>query len=105
MNKLPSQGPELDKQLQRQSIWLRESLFWLLKTKGLGDYVDVVKKPTALDVGCGPGITMKLLEREFEVQGIDIDPRMVKACLTKEPNGKEAAAGDLPFDDGRLDSV
>jgi SAM-dependent methyltransferase len=101
----PSVKPDLDRQLQRQSIWLRESWFWLLETKVLCEYVDLRRKPTALDVGCGPGVVMELLEELLDIQGIDIDRDMVDACLSKNLRVKEAAAEELPFEDGTIDIV
>jgi len=101
----PSIRQDLDRQLQRQSIWLRDSWFWLLETKVLGDYVDSERKPTALDVGCGPGMVMKLLEELLDLQGIDIDPDMVQACISKDLKVKLADAHELPFEDGAFDIV
>ena len=95
----------LDRQLQRQSLWLRDSWFWLLQTRVLNDYADKSRRPTALDVGCGPGMIMKLLEELLDVHGIDIDPEMVEACTSKSLRVKQAAAEELPFEDGSFDIV
>lgn len=94
---------DLDRQLQRQSVWLRDSWLWLLERKVLGDPRYSERRPTALDVGCGPGIVMKLLEKQMDLQGIDIDPGMVEACLSRGLQAKEAAAEALPFEDGSFD--
>lgn len=96
---------DFDRQLQRQTIWLRESWFWLLESKVLGEYVDSKRRPTALDVGCGLGMVMQLLEELLDIQGIDIDPDMVDACLSKNLRVKQAAAEELPFEDSSFDIV
>lgn len=101
----PSIRADLDRQLRRQSLWLRDSWFWLLETKVLGDYAHTDRKPTALDVGCGPGMVIEMLEELLEVRGIDLDPAMVDTCLEKRLNVRQAAAEELPFDDGSFDIV
>lgn len=48
-------------------------------------------KPSSkiLDIGCGPGeFTKYLLEKGFDVEGIDLSPEMVKIAKEKVPNGK-----------------
>ncbi|HEX7391363.1 MAG TPA: methyltransferase domain-containing protein [Thermoplasmata archaeon] len=100
-----SMRADLDRQLQRQSIWLRDSWFWLLETKVLGDYTGAARRPTALDVGCGPGMVIELLEGLLDLQGIDIDPGMVDACLSKKLRVRNAAAEELPFEDDSFDIV
>jgi SAM-dependent methyltransferase len=94
---------DLDRQLQRQSMWLRDSWLWLLERKVLGDSRYSERRPTALDVGCGPGIVMQLLERRIDLQGIDIDSGMVDDCLSKGLRVEKAAAEALPFEDGSFD--
>ena len=89
-------------QLQRQSAWLRDSLLWILQTKVIepGGYKS---KPTALDIGCGPGFTMELFSTFADVKGVDIDPEMVKESRLKGLDTEEGAAERLPFDDGSFD--
>lgn len=93
---------EMDRQLSRQSLWLRESWTWLLEQrvlkhwKGLG-------RPEALDVGCGPGHVMEVLSLMLDVQGIDIDPGAVAECRRRGLVAREADAHSLPFEDGSFD--
>ncbi len=60
-------------------------------------------KPTALDVGCGPGLVMDLFSSTFEVQGIDIDPNMVRSAKERGLKVFHGDALDLPFEDGSFD--
>lgn len=101
----PSIRSDLDSQLRRQSIWLRDSWFWLLKTKVLGDYASDDHRPAALDVGCGPGMVIELLEELLDLQGVDLDPDMVDTCLSKRLRVRHAAAEELPFEDDSFDIV
>lgn len=97
--------PGLENQLRRQSLWLRDSWFWLLETKVLNEYADRTQRLHALDVGCGPGLIMKLLESLFDIKGIDISPEMVNACKFKDLDVRLAAAEELPFENETFDIV
>ena len=97
--------PELEKQLGRQSTWLTESWHWILKTKVLPDYDRLGMKPSALDVGCGPGFVMESLSSLLNIKGADIDEGMVSACEGKGLEAVQAPAEKLPFGDGSFDVV
>lgn len=62
-------------------------------------------RPTALDVGCGPGLVMELLSPYLDVQGVDIDAEAVYACRSRDQKAVQARAEDLPFDDASFDIV
>ena len=99
---MASLKPELDGQLKRQAVWLRESWLWLLRTR-------VFEKETArlsaLDVGCGPGHVMEIVSPQMDVRGIDIDPAMVAEAKSLGLNVVQAPAEKLPFEDGSVDFV
>ena len=104
----------MERQLGRQALWLKESYLWLLRTKVLaGNDESETKalntskatKPTALDVGCGPGFVMDILCELFDVRGIDRDPDMVAMCRSRGLEVKQALAESLPFEDGSFDVV
>lgn len=95
----------MERQLRRQSIWLKESLLWLLRTKVLGKGEWDEYRPTALDVGCGPGFIMNLFRRNLSVIGVDIDADMVAACRSRGFNVEKASTYELPYDDGEFDVV
>ncbi len=94
--------PELDGQLKRQALWLRESLLWLLRTR-------VLEKETtrlnALDVGCGPGHIMEVMSSQMDVRGVDIDSAMVSEAKGKGLNVVLGPAEKLPFEDESFDFV
>jgi ubiquinone/menaquinone biosynthesis C-methylase UbiE len=93
-------GPK-ERQLRRQSIWLRDSIAWIMREKVL----DGDRTKTALDVGCGPGFVMEVMEELADVRGVDIDEDMVMACRAHGLDVERASAFDLPFGDGSFDIV
>ena len=62
-------------------------------------------RPSALDVGCGPGLVMELFSPAFDVKGMDLDPEMVR---TARGRGMDVIRGDalaIPFENGSFDVV
>lgn len=90
-------------QLERQRDWLIEHWRFLLEQNVLKEYAS--QQPLALDVGCGPGLVMESLADIMDVQGIDHDPEMVKACLERHLHATVAEAEKLPFQEGAFDIV
>lgn len=101
---MPAPSVASEEQLLRQRSWLGESWTWLLQSKVLGGKAPE-RVPTALDVGCGPGLVMELLSPYLDVQGIDIDPDMVAASNARGQRALVARAEELPFEDGSFDLV
>lgn len=97
--------PGLSRQLRRQSLWLKDSWLWLLRTKVLTDTGPTAARPTGLDVGCGPGFVMEELAGLMEVRGVDVDRDMVQACTVRGLDVVEGDAAHLPFDDISFDVV
>ena len=91
----------LERQLRRQSLWLRESWHWLLRTRVLPG----APRPRALDVGCGPGYVMDALAPLMDIEGVDIDPDMVEMGRARGLSVSEGAAERLPFENGSFDVV
>ncbi len=94
--------PELNRQLKRQALWLRESWLWLLRTRILE------KEPSrlsALDVGCGPGYVMEVLASDMNVKGVDVDPAMVSEGKARGLSIAPGRAEELPYEDGSFDLV
>jgi ubiquinone/menaquinone biosynthesis C-methylase UbiE len=61
-----------------------------------------------LDIACGPGLlSAAALERGASVVGVDFAPDMVAIARSLCPGAefREADAEDLPFEDGRFDTV
>lgn len=100
---MPSVKPCLSPQLRRQSLWLRDSWLWLLRTKVLPYQGSGPGRMSALDVGCGPGFVMEELRDLLDVRGLDIDRDMVGACTARGVDVVEGDAMDLPFEDGAFD--
>ena len=99
---MPWSAKEMDRQLSRQSLWLRESWTWLLEQRVLRHWAGR-GRPTALDVGCGPGFVMDVLAQMLDVQGIDIDPVAVAEGRRRGLEVREADAHSLPFENGSFD--
>ncbi|OPY33147.1 MAG: hypothetical protein A4E32_00821 [Methanomassiliicoccales archaeon PtaU1.Bin124] len=91
-------------QLKRQIGWLGGSWKWLLQNK-MVPQAGCRGRPSALDVGCGPGLVMELFSPDLDVKGIDIDPEAVSAARERGLDVIQADAADLPFDDGSFDIV
>jgi len=94
----------MHRQLQRQLLWLKESWFWVLQTKVLKDE-GLGRRPSALDVGCGPGFVMESLASLLAMKGVDLDPDMVSASQVRGLDVTVADARHLPFADGSFDIV
>jgi SAM-dependent methyltransferase len=93
---------EMVGQLRRQSLWLKDSWQWVLKTKVLGKGT---KRPRALEVGCGPGFVMDLVKDLADVEGLDIEKDMVSMCKARGLKVLQGKAEKLPFDDKEFDIV
>jgi len=101
---MPWPRKEMDRQLSRQSLWLRDSWMWLLDQRVLTKWSGP-ERPTTLDVGCGPGFVMDVLKPVFDVRGIDIDPAAVAEGKRRGLDVQEADAHALPFEDNSFDLV
>ena len=62
-------------------------------------------RPTALDVGCGPGLFDRHVASAFDLHGVDVSPAMVEQARETNPEVGYAVSepGRLPYDDGRFD--
>jgi SAM-dependent methyltransferase len=94
-----------EQQLKRQLAWLSESWLWLMRKKISEELSGNGDRPTALDVGCGPGLVMELFRPSIDVTGIDIDPVMVRSARGRGLDAVRGDAMDLPFEDGSFDIV
>ncbi|NIS12195.1 MAG: class I SAM-dependent methyltransferase, partial [Thermoplasmata archaeon] len=62
-------------------------------------------RPSALDVGCGPGYIMEELSPRLNITGLDLHPDMVSACKARGLEAREGSAYSLPYGDGSFDVV
>ncbi len=72
-----SHTPEVDETLQR----VKDKLI-----AALNQHVD--KGNTILDFGCGPGIYMKMLDKDYHVVGVDISDEMLQSASRLMPENK-----------------
>ena len=73
--------------------------------KAIGDHL---LGDTILDMGCGLGTTTAFLSKmKFNCTGIDYDDAVIDYCKNKYPecSFQAANAEQLPFEDGRFDTV
>jgi len=92
---------EMVGQLRRQSLWLKDSWQYVLKTKVL--VKKMTKRLTALEVGCGPGFVMDITKKLVDVKGLDFDPDMVSMSKARGLDVVQGRAEDLPFSDREFD--
>lgn len=95
----------LERQLRRQSTWLRDSFDWILRTKVLGQAAWDRSGTRALDVGCGPGFVLDGFRDHMDITGLDADPDWILACRKKGVPVVRADATRLPFKDRAFDLV
>ena len=70
------------------------------------ELMDGSHRPRILDVGCGTGGTMGLLEQYGDVTGVDISPRAVEYCRGQGRSRLCLADGaELPFAESSFDLV
>jgi SAM-dependent methyltransferase len=64
-------------------------------------------RPSALDVGCGPGLFDRHLGSSLELHGVDVSPAMVERAQAANPEGSYRVYDGrrLPYADGELDVV
>ena len=96
-------GQEMSRQLARQKGWLIEHWRYLLRQEVLPRYDD--RRPSSLDVGCGPGLVMGSLQDLMQVQGLDHDPAMIEECRSRRLPATLGKAEELPFADASFDIV
>lgn len=89
-------------QLERQSHWLEEHWLWLLDTKVLPS---LPPRPSALDVGSGPGVVAEAMSSRMDVTCLDIDPDAVARCRSRGLRAVQGDAHGLPFEDSAFDVV
>ena len=95
----------MEEQLHRQLLWLKDSWTWILETRVLADLPPKGIRPSALDVGCGPGYVMELLAPFLDVTGIDKDAEMVGSAKARGLDVIQADVIDLPYEDDNFDVV
>ena len=63
-------------------------------------------RPGILDIGCGTGANLELLEKFGEVEGVDISEEALAFCRERGfANVRHGAAEQLPFQDAAFDVV
>jgi SAM-dependent methyltransferase len=92
-------------QMQRQSTWLKESFLWIVDTKIMKDRGLLSGRSTALDVGCGPGFVMDIMNRRMDVEGVDVDIESIEDARTRGLRASVAAGEHIPFEDDSFDLV
>ena len=77
-----------------------------LVLKNIRKYLPKRKNLKILDVGCGTGIVLKMLEKYGTVYGIDIDDQAIHFCKKRELNNiKKANIENIPYKDNYFDII
>jgi ubiquinone/menaquinone biosynthesis C-methylase UbiE len=88
---------------------LEDSHWWFVTKRTLAMvFLNQIKKKFSriLDVGCGTGRNLLMLQQFGQVFGVDINPLALKFCLEREQTQvKRSGAETLPFKDNYFDLV
>lgn len=60
---------------------------------------------SSLDVGCGTGLNLKLLQRFGPAEGIDLSPQAVEFCAKRGFKIKRGDVASLPYPENRFDLI
>ncbi len=64
------------------------------------------RRPRILDVGCGTGANLEMLQKFGEAEGVDISEDALAFCRERGlPRVRQGAAESLPFEDATFDLV
>ncbi|MCV4655497.1 class I SAM-dependent methyltransferase, partial [Escherichia coli] len=61
------------------------------------------KKLEILDVGCGTGANLEMLQKFGNAYGVDVSDEALAFCSRKGLNVRKGLAENLPFDDETFD--
>lgn len=64
-----------------------------------------VRDPRILDVGCGTGANLEMLEGFGRAEGVDVSEDALRFCSDKGLAARKGLAEELPFEDGAFDIV
>jgi SAM-dependent methyltransferase len=86
----------LNKNYPAEAAWLRSAIGRLLR--------GAAGTPRVLDVACGTGVHLSLLQNHFTVEGVDADPQMIAIAKQRLPGiplrvqKMQELSADQPFD-------
>lgn len=73
------------------------------------NFVQITPKSKVLDIGCGTGEVLKLMNDKFKIDGygIDIDEKMIDVAKAKCPNMNinTGTCDSLPFEEQQFDDI
>ncbi|WP_199617048.1 class I SAM-dependent methyltransferase [Paenibacillus alkalitolerans] len=88
----------------KEELWDRGSRGLLLKY--FSKFTQTGSGNRVLDVGCGPGISIKRLnEMGYKAVGIDISPKMIASAREKGLEAYLTDCNPIPFNNGEFDYV
>ena len=100
----------MDTKEYETSFKVEESYWWFvgqnqLVKKFLKQFYADLKNNSFLDVGCGTGITLKILSEYGTAQGIDVADQAVHFCRKRGFKIKKSDVMDIKFADECFDAV
>jgi len=89
-----------------KKYWIKKApSFKTRKERNIEAVKLVGENKKVLDVGCGHGELLELLQKNNDVVGIDFNKIMLSSCFKKDLNVKFGEAENLPFKDNTFDVV
>jgi len=89
-----------------KKYWIKKApSFKTRKERNIETVKLVGENKKVLDVGCGHGELLELLQKNNDVVGIDFNKTMISSCLKKGLKVKFGEAESIPFEDASFDVV
>jgi len=104
---MPVTAQQRDVDVSQREAYARPGVgrkYWDIRDRITLGYV---REGRILDAGCGEGITLEKLIRQFpdcQVEGLDVDPANIEICRQHNLPVRQGSILQLPYDDNTFDT-